>query len=129
MDGIPSSSSDSSSQINLARSAWRCWKDIAARDGRVAAARRLLSAVLEFARDSTPERRRQRYGDSEYDWEHGVNTTSAAVGWRDRLLGAFHSPYQPTESAIFHEMVGALSAQAGFDFRDFIFIDLGSGKG
>ena len=129
MDGIPSSSSDSSSQINLARSAWRCWKDIAARDGRVAAARRLLSAVLEFARDSTPERRRQRYGDAEYDWEHRVNTTSAAVGWRDRLLGVFHSPYQPTESAIFHEMVGALSAQAGFDFRDFIFIDLGSGKG
>jgi len=68
-----------------ARSAWRWWKDIAARDGRVAAARRLLSAVLEFARDSTPERRRQRYGDSEYDWEHGVNTTSAAVGWRDRF--------------------------------------------
>jgi methyltransferase family protein len=129
MDGIPSSSSDSSSQINLARAVWRWWKDIAARDGRVAAARQLLSAVIEFARDSTPERRRQRYGDAEYDWEHRVNTTSAAVGWRDRLLGVFHSPYQPTESALFHEMIGALSTQAGFDFRDFTFIDLGSGKG
>lgn len=80
-------------------------------------------------RDSTPERRRQRYGDAEYDWDHRVNTTSAAVGWRDRLLGVFHSPYQPTESVLFHEMIGALSAQAGFDFSEFIFIDLGSGKG
>ena len=129
MDGIPSSSSDSSSEISVLRSAWRWWKDIAARDGRVAATRQLVGALVEFVRDSTPERRRQRYGDAEYDWEHRVNTTSAAVGWRDRLLGVFHSPYQPTESALFHEMIGALSAQAGFDFRDFTFIDLGSGKG
>ena len=86
-------------------------------------------AVAEFVRDSTPERRRQRYGDAEYDWEHRVNTTSAAVGWRDRLLGVFHSPYQPTEAALFHEMIGAVSAQAGFDFQDFTFVDLGSGKG
>jgi len=111
-----------------ARSAWRWWKDIAARDG-VAATLQLLSALVEFARDSTPERRRQRYGDADYDWEHRVNTTSAAVNWRDRLLGIFHSPYQPTESALFHEIIGALSAQAGFDFRHFTFIDLGSGKG
>jgi len=86
-------------------------------------------ALAEFVRDSTPERRRQRYGDADYDWEHRVNTTSAAVGWRDRLLGVFHSPYQPTEAALFHEMIGAVSAQAGFDFQDFTFVDLGSGKG
>ncbi|MFZ0769824.1 MAG: class I SAM-dependent methyltransferase [Candidatus Sulfotelmatobacter sp.] len=113
----------------MSRSAWRWWKDVAARQGRMAATRQLLSALAEFVRDSTPERRRQRYGDAEYDWDHRVNTNSAAVGWRDRLLGVFHSPYQPTEAVVFHEMMGALSAQAGFDFRDFIFIDLGSGKG
>jgi len=116
-------------RISVARSAWRWWSDVAAREGCVAATRQLLSALVEFVRDSTPERRRQRYGDAEYDWDHRVNTTSAAVGWRDRLLGAFHSPYQPTESALFHEMIGALSAQAGFAFHDFLFVDLGSGKG
>jgi SAM-dependent methyltransferase len=107
---------------------------MAARDGRVSATRTLLTALWEFARDSTPSRLRQRYGDADYDWDHRVNTTSAAVGWRDRLLGVFHSPYQPTEPELFHEMLDALAGQAhldfpDFDFRDFTFLDLGSGKG
>ncbi len=85
--------------------------------------------LAEFARDSTPERRRARFGDADYDWEHRVNTTGGAVSARDRLLGMFHSPYQPTEAALFHEMMEALAKQEGFDFRDFAFIDLGSGKG
>ena len=126
MDGI---NSPPSSRISLSRSAWQWWNDVAAREGRVAATRQLLVAVWEFVRDSTPERRRQRYGDADYDWEHRVNTTSAAVGWRDRLLGVFHSPYQPTESILFHEMLDALNEQTHLDFRDFVFLDLGSGKG
>jgi len=117
-----------SSQINLPRSAWRWWNGVAAREGRLAATRLLLAALWEFVRDSTPERLRQRYGDAEYDWDHRVNTTSAAVGWRDRLLGVFHSPYQPTEPALFHEMLAALAEESHSDFHDFIFIDLGSGK-
>jgi len=120
--------SSPSSEI-LAGSAWRWWKDVAVRHGPLAATRQLATALVEFVRDSTPERRRQRYGDSEYDWQHRVDTTSAAVGWRDRLLGLFHSPYQPTETALFHEMIAAFSARSGFEFRDFTFLDLGSGKG
>jgi hypothetical protein len=116
-------------RLGLIRSAASWWKDVAARDGRIAATRQLLGAVAEFLRDSTPGRLRQRYGDAEYDWEHRVNTTSAAVGWHDRLLGVFHSPYQPTEPVLFHEMMEALSGQRGFSFSDFTFVDLGSGKG
>jgi len=123
------SDSSSSSGTNLSRSAWQWWKDIAGREGRLAATRQLLTALSEFVRDSTPERRRQRYGDAEYDWDHRVNTTSAAVGWRNRLLGVFHSPYQPTEPDLFHEMLAALNQQGHFDFHDFVFVDLGSGKG
>src|ERR1035438_8549148 len=126
MDEIEAASSQ---PISVSRSARGWWKDIVARQGRLAATGQLLSALVGFLRDSTPERRRQRYGDAEYDWDHRVNTTSAAVSWRDRLLRVFHSPYQPTESVLFHEMIGALCAQACFDFRDFAFIDLGSGKG
>lgn len=121
--------SSSSSRIHLLRAAWQWWRDNAAREGNIAASRQLLRALWEFGRDSTPERRRQRYGDAEYDWEHRVNTTSAAVGWRDRLLGVFHSPYQPTEAALFHEMLQALREQSHVDFHDFVFLDLGSGKG
>jgi SAM-dependent methyltransferase len=117
------------SRISLSGSALQWWRDIAEREGRFVATRQLLAALYEFARDSTPERRRQRFGDADYDWEHRVNTTSAAVAWRDRLLGVFHSPYQPTEAALFHEMLDALRERSHADLHDFVFIDLGSGKG
>ena len=123
------SNRSSSSRISLSHSVSQWWKDVATRDGRGEATRQLLAALWEFIRDSTPERRRQRYGDADFDWEHRVNTTSAAVGWRDRLLGAFNSPYQPTESALFHEMLDALRERSHSDLHDFVFIDLGSGKG
>lgn len=114
--------------ISLWRSVRQWWKEVAERETRLSATRQLLTKIAEFMRDSTPERRRQRYGDAEYDWDHRVNTTSGAVAWHDRLLGIFHSPYQPTDAALFHEMLEALRQQAG-DFHNFVFIDLGSGKG
>src|ERR1700733_13993724 len=126
---MDSSVRSSSSRVSLSRSARRWWDDIARREGRVAATQQLLAALWEFVRDSAPERRRQRFGDAEYDWDHRVNTTSAAVGWRNRLLGLFHSPYQPTEPDLFREMLETFSQQSCFDFRDCVFIDLGSGKG
>jgi SAM-dependent methyltransferase len=113
----------------LRRAAHQWWNDIAAREGRRAASQRFLAAIWEFLRDSTPARLRQRYGDADYDWDHHVNTTSGAVSWRDRLLGVFHSPYQPTEPALFHEMLGSLQQQSHLDFREFTFVDLGAGKG
>ncbi len=101
------------------------WRDGLARDGFLTTLRRFLCEFWDFILDSTPAGRRRRYGDIDYDWEHRVNTTSAAVGWRDRLLGVFHSPYQPTEPALFHDMLQALK----IDFDQFTFVDLGSGKG
>jgi hypothetical protein len=116
-----------SPQLRHAAHQW--WSDIAALEGRMAASQRFLAAIWEFLRDSTPARLRQRYGDADYDWDHHVNTTSGAVSWRDRLLGVFHSPYQPTEPALFHEMLDSLQQQSHLDFREFTFVDLGSGKG
>ena len=116
-------------RVGVVRSALNFWSSIASREGCRAATCRVLAAIAEFLRDSTPERHRQRYGDVDYDWEHRVNTTSATVSCRDRLLGVFHSPYQPTEPALFHEMLHVLREQIGSDLCQFTFIDLGSGKG
>jgi SAM-dependent methyltransferase len=116
-------------QPSLLRAARQWCRHAGVREGRIAASRKFLAIIWEFLRDSTPERRRQRYGDADYDWDHRVNTTSGAVSWRDRLLGVFHSPYQPTEPTLFHEMLEALEQAAHIDFREFTFIDLGSGKG
>ena len=101
------------------------WREQASVKGAAAATSLLVWKLWSFARESTPERRRRRYGDMEYDWEHRVNTTSGTVSWRARLLGLFHSPYQPTEPALFQEMMASLP----IEFDQFTFIDLGSGKG
>jgi SAM-dependent methyltransferase len=117
------------SQPGIAQAVRGYWSDQASRSGRLAATRSLLAALWEFARNSTPGRRRSLFGDADYDWDYRVNTTSAGVGWRDRLLGIFHSPYQPTEPSLFHEMLDALARQFQINFREFTFVDLGSGKG
>ena len=103
----------------------RWWRDQTQQNGAISATTLLLRNLWSFARDSTPERRRQRYGDMEYDWEHRVNTTSGTVGWQARLLGLFHSPYQPTDPALFQGMMASLPIA----FEQFTFVDLGSGKG
>ncbi len=101
------------------------WSETSARDGISRAAQQLATQLYDFVRDSLPHRRRQRYGDIDYDFDFHVNTTGATVSWRDRLLGHFLSPYQPTEPVLFHEMLAALP----IDFSPFTFIDLGAGKG
>ena len=120
---------------SLAATIHHWWKENSAHDGFVSTLKHFLSTLWEFVRDSTPSRRRQRYGDAEYDWDFRVDTTGASVSWRDRLLGMFHSPYQPTEPALFREMLAGLTlasptlSSAKFDFHEFTFIDIGSGKG
>jgi hypothetical protein len=115
--------SDFSKQLKSSLRDW--WREQVPARGRLGATSLLVRELWGFLRDSTPARRRSRYGDMDYDWEQRVNTTAGAVDWRTRLLGTFHSPYQPTEPALFREMIAALP----IDFREFTFIDVGSGKG
>ncbi len=114
---------------SLIASARNFWNERHSRQGFFLATAELLAAILEFIRDSTPARLRTRFGDADYDWDHRVNTTSGAVGWRDRLFGVLHSPYQPTEPALFREMIEGLQQNTGINLSEFTFVDLGSGKG
>ena len=117
------------SRPGLFRSAQQRWRETASRTGHAEAARQFFRALRDFLRDSTPERCKSRFGDADYDWDKRVNTTSGAVGWRDRLLGVFHSEYQPTDPYFFREMMEALQRVAHIDLSHFTFIDIGSGKG
>lgn len=121
--------SDHQDSPRILSNAYRYWAEHKSQSGFLAGTRELAYALWGFLRDSTPSRLRSRFGDADYDWDYRVNTTSGAVGWRDRLLGVLHSPYQPTEPALFHEMLDALAEQAKLDFSRFTFVDLGSGKG
>ena len=103
--------------------AW--WKEEQTTNGFRRTLRVFLAALWEFVRDSTPQRKKQRYGDADFDWDHRVNTSSAIVSNKTRFLGHLNSLYQPTDAAKFHEMLGRLQ----IDFSQFTFIDIGSGKG
>lgn len=77
-------------------------------------------------RDLTPERRKSRYGDIDFDFDHGVDTTWATVSLHTRVREWLSGgQYQPSEPALFREIIESLPvAPDGFTF-----IDLGSGKG
>jgi SAM-dependent methyltransferase len=100
--------------------------DAVRNQGRIGALRHYLTATLDFLRDLTPERRRARYGDIDYDFDHGVDTTWANVSLRTRLRElAAGAQYQASEPGLFHDIIRALPVPPD----GFSFIDLGSGKG
>ena len=102
------------------------WREARRRYGFWRALRRLIAEAVDFLRDSTPARRRSRFGDVDFDWDHRVDTTAATVGTRARLAAVLGgSPYQPTEPALFREMLDSMA----LDWPQFNFTDLGSGKG
>jgi hypothetical protein len=83
-------------------------------------------AALEFLRDLTPQRRRSRYGDTDYDFDHNVDTTWATLSFRTRLRELISgAQYQASEPGLFHEILRAVPVSP----QVFTFIDLGSGKG
>jgi hypothetical protein len=111
--------------VDLVSAVRRWWHRERQTNSAEASVRQAFALVWEFLRESLPARRRQRYGDAEYDWEYRVDTTSATVGWGTRLRGLLHSPYQPVEPELFRTIMNSLE----IDFPKFTFIDIGSGKG
>ncbi len=112
--------------VTIPRALLRWWRENLPRLGAVRATGVFLGEMWEFLREATPHRRKQRYGDVDFDWENRVDTTSANVSRRTDLLAALAGhAYQPSDPALFHESIRGL----GIDYSQFTFIDLGSGKG
>jgi hypothetical protein len=105
----------------------RAWiRDMVRARGVMSALRYYLVGGASLLRDLTPERRRSRYGDIDYDFDHGVDTTWATVSLRTRVRELLSGgQYQPSEPALFNEILGALPEPPD----GYTFIDLGSGKG
>jgi SAM-dependent methyltransferase len=94
--------------------------------GVLGALRYYCAGTFELLRDLTPERRRSRYGDIDYDFDHGVDTTWATVPLRTRIRELLSGgQYQPSGPELFHEILRAVPVK----IDGFTFIDLGSGKG
>jgi hypothetical protein len=94
--------------------------------GAVGALRFYAAGLVELLRDLTPARRRSRYGDIDFDFEHGVDTTWATLSFRTRFREWLRDvQYQPSEPELFRDMIESLPVTP----EGFVFIDLGSGKG
>jgi hypothetical protein len=94
--------------------------------GVLGALRYYITGTIELLQDLTPGRRRSRYGDIDYDFDHGVDTTWATVSFRTRVREMLSGgQYQPSEPELFHEILKSLSVKPD----GLTFIDLGSGKG
>jgi len=112
---------------SLAAVAWRWLGDSRAARGALGTAKYLAGQLWEVLQDSLPARQRSRFGDINYDCDHGVDTTWARLAWRIRLREVFSERlYQPTVPEEFDEIMQHL---ASVDFAGFTFVDLGSGKG
>src|SRR5947209_13900518 len=103
----------------------------------------VAGAAYRFFREFLPGRRKAKYGDLDYDFDHMVDTTRANVGFRAQLTAALSGhQYFPTEPWLFEQIMQALILAVGDQrsaisqrtttqaaLQDFTFIDLGSGKG
>jgi hypothetical protein len=133
-------------------SSWRVfvrhWRESVRYFGRWRSLRELASATWSAMLEFLPSRRKARFGDLDYDWEHSVDTTRSNVGVGTQFLtGVMARPYFATEPWLFEQIMqavalsiqqSALSIQpttavrgtsAYTGLQEFNFIDLGSGKG
>lgn len=94
--------------------------------GVVGALRYYAVGCIELLCDLMPSRCRSRFGDIDFDFDHGVDTTWATVPLRTRFRELLSGgQYQPSEPDLFRQMLRALPVAPD----SFTFIDLGSGKG
>jgi SAM-dependent methyltransferase len=85
-----------------------------------------VQAFYRLMLELLPGRRRAKFGDLDYDWDHMVDTTRANVPFRMQLAAALAGhQYFPSEPWLFEQIMEALP----IDSSKYTFIDLGSGKG
>jgi SAM-dependent methyltransferase len=115
------------SLLNRNKSGAQAWISDAIRNrGLIGALRSYAAGAAELLWELTPAHQKSRYGDIDYDFKHGVDTTWATVSLRTRLRELLSGgQYQPSEPALFHEILSSMPVPVD----GFTFIDLGSGKG
>jgi hypothetical protein len=112
--------------FNFRKAFIRHWRDSVRHYGLARTLKQLAESLYRLLLESLPGRRKAKFGDLDYDWDHAVNTTRSNVSFRTQLLAALTGhQYFPSEPWIFEEIIQALPPNRG----DFTFIDLGSGKG
>ena len=104
----------------------RHWRDSVRHYGLLQTLKQETEALYRLLREFLPNRRKIKYGDLDYDWDHMVDTTRANVAFRTQLAAALTGhQYFPTEPWLFEQIMQSLP----INFGQFTFLDIGSGKG
>src|SRR5262245_34134991 len=112
-------------EFNFRQAFVRQWRESVRYFGFWRALGELSAACWRVLLELLPSRRKARFGDLDYDWEHEVNTTRSNVSFRTQLLAELAGrPYFASDPWLFEQIMRALPIK----FQDFTFIDLGSGK-
>jgi len=112
--------------FNFRRAFMRHWRDSQRHYGLWRTLKQEIDALFRCLREFLPDRRKEMYGDLDYDWDHMVDTTRANVPFRTQLAAALTGhQYFPSEPWLFDQIMQALP----ITFNEFTFIDMGSGKG
>src|ERR1051326_5462724 len=138
----PDSSADTA--LHFRRAFARHWRESVRYFGWWRSLCEMASAIWDALLELLPSRRKARFGDLDYDWEHSVDTTRSNVGMGTQFLaGVTARPYFATEPWLFKQIMDALapsiqqsaisiqSSASGAGTRscaglkDFTFIDLG----
>jgi SAM-dependent methyltransferase len=113
-------------ELRFHRAFARQWRESVRYLGWWRALRELAGSAWLAMLELLPSRRKVRFGDLDYDWEHEVDTTRSNVGFRTQLLtGMTARPYFASEPWLFEQILRAIPV----DLSRFTFIDLGAGKG
>src|SRR6476659_1449450 len=89
----------------------RQWRESVRYFGWWRSLRELAGATWSALLELLPSRRKARFGDLDYDWEHAVDTTRSNVGFGAQLLaGVAGRPYFATEPWLFAQIMQAMPA-------------------
>src|SRR6476646_1262783 len=131
----PAPAAPTGSSFGPWRALARHWRESVRYYGWWRSLREMASATWDAMLELLPSRRKARFGDLDYDWEHSVDTTRSSVGVGTQFLaGIMARPYFATEPWLFQQIIQAIAlsiqqSALSQSVGDFTFIDLGCGKG
>src|SRR6476646_11438940 len=131
----PAPAAPAASSFSPWRALERHWRESVRYFGWWRSLREMASTTWDAMLELLPARRKARFGDLDYDWEHSVDTTRSSVGVGTQFLaGITARPYFATEPWLFQEIMQAIAlsiqqSALSQSVGDFTFIDLGCGKG
>src|SRR6478672_7033011 len=106
----PAPAASTASSLSRWQAFARHWRESVRYFGWWRSLRELADACWNALLELLPSRRKARFGDPDYDWEHSLDTTRSNVGFGTQFFtGITARPYFATEPWLFAQIMEALA--------------------